>query len=1222
MLNNDNNEHLSGLQKKKLVQRSRFEKEQEVESFKEGIPEHGTYTAEGKIVSGSMKKISKNIHLVTKNGKLFWMNVTKKELERQTKETKILQEEVELATKLTMDKFNWNLNEGRSCSHDEFSTSPNDKSKTDRFFAAAFPNVRSPFRSSLFQASNSKIPRNKSPQTTKYDLDLVVSRKNVPSSGSPCVEKPMDDCANESVQYHEQPKFNMRQSVIDLQSKLQELQAERDSLMDLRFKESQDQGELICKLHNTVQDLEIVNHMQDETVRDANVQIEQLRKKVHVYDTVLNEIRQALMNYEERTGKKIYEHENICNLLVQKMGTTVDKILRDTDADNCYLKERLGPMEEQLENLKTESHSKTEALLKQQEDRIQQLNHEHERELSALTGKVNRSRSFATNFQNQVEAIQEQARNQSTMYSRQLTELESTVCHLRTELREAKRIYEDKIENLEKEVEQSQCDMYNCKRERDEYRQQVESTNGRIQLLMADYCKLEEDLKVAKEQNQKLWERGTSSSISVENLEQELECKNQEILRLDGVINSLKEQYQHQLQCQASIEEQRNEDQEKIKTLIKQYEICKEQLCKTGEELNQKKQQFDKTEMTICQLRESIKEKERCLENEAIEKSKLQQEIEDKCQKIQRMKIAEETICDQFEEAVTHLKKMQNDNDAVKMELNEKNKMLMTLRQEMESISEMTSQQSCASEALQLERKQLQTEVDCQNQKIQELKSDLEHKDAQMQALKAHLCELEKEKIKLVNAATEQMSELRDLLQEKDVLSTELNLIQNQMGDLKEEYNNLQRSYNCKTEEYDWATSKLKAQLKSTQNDLEQTREAMKVLEGADTHAMKVAMGMQKQITAKRGQIDALQSKIQYLEESLENSDREKCYLKEEKVRLTKELACIVSERNKIAGELDALKSQEKSLKEKLVRLESALEKACLRFSDCQSVIQRQEQDFMRLKLQHALEVKELQGPGFSTTPGQCSNARAYSPPVCVNPSSSRPSSGYLSSAVSGSSCFQEDLNPELKNILMDLKSAASDGCSRSSGVNYTECEGERTSRNMHAVDDLNTDVCMNRGTQDTCFRDRIMCSPDVKEPFSIDNFTCTADHSLQIGGGPCYASSPKHQSLSERSPVSSLLTGSLCEHRRESSVLDDLCASRTGYMSAPYSENELHFQTTDTDQVDVAGQACKKLQNKLDGLQNLVEDLQLKNHEMSSMIRNQEKRIKRVKDREKMLKK
>ena len=37
---------------------------------------------------------------------------------------------------------------------------------------------------------------------------------------------------------------------------------------------------------------------------------------------------------------------------------------------------------------------------------------------------------------------------------------------------------------------------------------------------------------------------------------------------------------------------------------------------------------------------------------------------------------------------------------------------------------------------------------------------------------------------------------------------------------------------------------------------------------------MKVAMGMQKQITAKRGQIDALQSKIQFLEEAMTTANK------------------------------------------------------------------------------------------------------------------------------------------------------------------------------------------------------------------------------------------------------------------------------------------------------------------------------------------------------------
>ncbi|XP_072109172.1 coiled-coil domain-containing protein 158-like isoform X1 [Mobula birostris] len=1069
----------------------------------------------------------------------------RKELERHTKETKKLQEELEFATTLTMDKCSLTFNEGRSCSLNEISTSHNDKLKMNRSLTAVFPNVRSPFRSSILQTSISKTPCHRFPQTTKYDVDVVISRKSSPSSGMPVVEKSLEDCVNEGD--HEQSKCNIQQSVMDLQSKLQELQSERDSLMNLRLKESQNQGVLISKLHSTVQELETVNRMQDETVQGTNTQIEQLGKKI----------------------------------------------------------------EEQLDCLKTESHSKTERLLKQQEERIEQLKHEHQQELSVLTEKVNCSRSLASSFQNQVEAIQEQARNQSIMYSRQLTDLESTVCHLRTELREARRMYEDKIEDLQKVIEESQSEVCKIRKEKDEFRQEVETMSCRIQQLTADNCKVEEDLKVAKEQNQKLWDRGTTNCISIENLQHELDCKNQDIQRLDGVIKSLKEQCQCYIQYQASADEQRNEDQQKITALVNQYETCREQLCKTGEELNKKKQQIDKTEASICHLKESLKEREGCLENAAVENNKLQLEIEDKNQKIQRMKIAEESICDQFEEAVRCVKEMQSQNDSLKQELSEKGNMLIVLRQEMENIAEMTSQQSSASEALQAERKQLQKEVDCQKQKMQELKTELEHKDAQMQELQAHLSELEREKNKLVNSATEHISELGELLQEKEELASELRRAQTQMSDLKEEYDNLQRSYVCKTKEYEWSTNKLKARLKSVQNDLDQSREALKVLEGADAHAMKIAMGMQKQITAKRGQIDTLQSKVQFLEETLENTEREKCYLKEEKVRLTKELACITSERNKIVGELDATKSQEKCLREKLMRLESALEKACLRFSDCQSVIQRQEQDFVRLKLQHALEVKELQGPNFTTC--TYSSARVCSPSVGVNQSSSQPSSQYLSTAVSNACGLRENLNADLNNIPMDHKGTVCEGCNRSSHVNCNECEGEQTSRNMHAVDDVNTDVCKERRTQDSLFRDPLTYSSEVKEPFNIDNVTCSADHSLQIGG-PCYTSF-KWETPPERSPVSSLLTGSVpqCETIKENLPFSEVCDSRTSYVPAQDSNGE---------ESDVAEQACKNLQNKLDGLQNLVEDLQLKNHEMSSMIRNQEKRIKRVRDREKVPKK
>ncbi|MBN3314909.1 CD158 protein, partial [Atractosteus spatula] len=120
--------------------------------------------------------------------------------------------------------------------------------------------------------------------------------------------------------------------------------------------------------------------------------------------------------------------------------------------------------------------------------------------------------------------------------------------------------------------------------------------------------------------------------------------------------------------------------------------------------------------------------------------------------------------------------------------------------------------------------------------------------------------------------------------------------------------------------------AKLKAQLLATRSDLQQTTTTLRALEGADGHGMKVAMGMQRQITAKRGQIDALQSRIHFLEETLENLAQEKRYQASESRRLSQDLAAVTSEKNRLVTEVEALRSLERQLKDKVTKLEAALD--------------------------------------------------------------------------------------------------------------------------------------------------------------------------------------------------------------------------------------------------------------------------------------------------------
>ncbi|KAI4901674.1 hypothetical protein NFI96_008118 [Prochilodus magdalenae] len=125
---------------------------------------------------------------------------------------------------------------------------------------------------------------------------------------------------------------------------------------------------------------------------------------------------------------------------------------------------------------------------------------------------------------------------------------------------------------------------------------------------------------------------------------------------------------------------------------------------------------------------------------------------------------------------------------------------------------------------------------------------------------------------------------------------------------------------------------------------------------------LKVALGMQKQITAKREQIDFLQSRIQMLEETTEKLAQEKRYQAMESKRCVEELRFEMESRRRLETELDTVRTNEKILKSKAERLDTALHKMSDSFAECQEYIQRQEQEIMRLKLQHALELKELQG--------------------------------------------------------------------------------------------------------------------------------------------------------------------------------------------------------------------------------------------------------------------
>ncbi|GAB1289860.1 Coiled-coil domain-containing protein 158 [Apodemus speciosus] len=1071
----------------------------------------------------------------------------------------------------------------------------------------------------------------------KYEVELDSPRKSSPYPGKEHIERVLEEYShqvkdlqrrlNESNELHEKQKFYLRQSVIDLQTKLQEMQMERDAMADIRRRESQSQEELRNQLQNTVRELEAAKCLKDDMLKDSSTQIEQLRKMMLSHEGVLQEIRSILVDFEEASGKKICEHDSMSTMHFRSLGSAISKILRELDTEISFLKGRIFPVEDQLETLKSESQSKIELLLQQHQDRIEQLISEHEIEITGLTEKASSARSQANSVQSQLEIIQEQARNQNSMYMRQLSDLESTVSQLRSELRETKRMYEDKeslqnspyesgpvdavtigslvldflvhsedlvarsvrsagrvgegfralchfklehsalmglmtvcprkIEELEKQLVLANSELTEARTERDQFSQESGNLDDQLQKLLADLHKREKELSLEKEQNKRLWDRDTGNSITIDHLRRELDDRNMEVQRLEALLKAMKSECQGQMERQMAAIQGKNESLEKVSSLTAQLESTKEMLRKVVEELTAKKMTLESSERTVSDLTASLQEKERAIEATNAEITKLRSRVDLKLQELQHLKNEGD-----------HLRNVQTECEALRLQMAEKDKVIEILRQQIENMTQLVGQHGRTAGAMQVEKAQLEKEINDRKLELQEFKILKDKKDAKIRELEARVSDLELEKVKLVNAGSERLRAVKDIRHERDQLLNEVKTSRTELNNLSEDYEVLKRNFRNKSEEMENTTNRLKMQLKSAQSELEQTRNTLKTMEGSDGHAMKVAMGMQKQITAKRGQIDALQSKVQFLEEAVTSANKERHFLKEEKSKLSQELSSVATEKNKMAGELEVLRSQERRLKEKVANMEVALDKASLQFAECQDIIQRQEQESVRLKLQHTLDVKELQASHSIKTstlkedPTRDLKQLLQELRSVINEEPAMPLS---KTEEDGRTPPLGALDDRVRDCITE-SSLRSELCHRSSNSLRESTEGSKSSETLSSAESLSHCTQETWKTRLAVSRSHLQASPSVK-----------------ISASRSFNSSPK------KSPVHSLLT---------SSAEEESGGSTPQYRSTKPVHSPNSAKDSQSPSLETTGKTCRKLQNRLESLQTLVEDLQLKNQD------------------------
>ncbi|NWQ77098.1 CD158 protein, partial [Columbina picui] len=756
---------------------------------------------------------------------------------------------------------------------------------------------------------------------------------------------------NETTELHDHQKINLRAIIADLQTKPMEVPLGRDALQDTRQKESQSQENEKIQLKTAIQELEAANQLQEEMLREADSQTEHLKKMVQSQEEVLLELHGILGDYEGRTGKKLCAHENITTLCVHNLSTAFAAILRDVDSEVSYLKEKVVLVEEELESLKKDSQAQRQLLLQQHQNRFEQLISEHEQEGAALTHKTSSACSYANSIPSQVEIIQyvfrEQTKTQNAECAHQVSHLQSTISQLRSELREAKRMHEDKLKDLEKESHPAHSEAGKPQTAQDPCGQESGSLEDQIHQLMTELHKKDIELYLQKEQNKWIWDRNTDDSIIIDHLRRELDNKTTQLQHMESTVKAVRAECHRKTERQMAAIKEKNESIGRISSLTVQLELTKEKLRKVKEDLTAKQVGLETAEKMVSDLVACLQEKESAREVAERETKELRSQLGNRMQELQHLKNEEERLRD-----------VQSECETLKLQLVEKERIIDIFQKQIDIITQIVGQHSRTAGAMEVEKSQLIKELNDWKLEAQEFKIATDEKEARIHEMETRVRELELENVKLVNTCTERLRALNDMKLEKEQLMNEVQGSQSELAGLAEEFEDLKRDYQDKIKEMENTVNRLKMQLKSAQAELEQTRTALKTMEGSDGHAMKVAVGMQKQITAKRGQIDVLQSKIKFLEEATTNAAKEKHYLREENSKLSEELSYVTAENTKIAAELEILRSQDKRLKEKLSKMETALDKASVQFAECQCIIQCQEQAAMRFRLQHTLDVK------------------------------------------------------------------------------------------------------------------------------------------------------------------------------------------------------------------------------------------------------------------------
>ncbi|KAL9973691.1 hypothetical protein ACROYT_G020177 [Oculina patagonica] len=756
-----------------------------------------------------------------------------------------------------------------------------------------------------------------------------------------------------------------REVVSELENRLKETVAGRDHVLALREDEAAGQLQLIHQLEAGLRKQQQIIDAKDEGLTSMESSIKQLEDDLAGHKSFLDKIRRIALEEEKkrfRSGLVTSTLEN--NVSVGQIGDALIEILQkclfDDDNEKKTLQSKLERVEAEFKSSREQTDNKQEEMQREHKARMSKLEKEHSQALDSSSNKGALLRKELESLQQETDKLREQHQTEMSAMDDKVKCLELEIEKTKKSSYETTLQFETKCKELEYSVRELTAELQVVKEEKQKLLTGVSQEQANVITLNE---KLSTAEKLRQEGEKKNEELSKELTILKEKYSEEANSLRANVAEKETLIKDIREESTRlrETEVEKALNQEREKANARLDGILNELTKSNQNISTLKADLETKVLELSKQQEENVKMKNDLELRTKEMNLIREEKIRLAAELEKTHDEISNLRGQVQELTNSLEAKSKSLLDAENYIEKLQTQLNEREKTIASFQAQGTNLAEILERNSQTGDSLQREREQLIRTLEERIGEVEEMKGHREILAKKLRAKDKRVKELEEEKTSMTNSLKIKQEELDAMMEDRSNIMAELKLRQIEVTKLKDENGSLSSLVEGKHGEREKEITKLLSRLKGSEQDLALTRKLLKTKGDMSGKAVRVAGAMQQEVTAKRGELDALQSKIHWLTESLNTASKDARYYERRSSELSETVKQVTVDRDQLEFELRKTREQYDEYKKQFNHMEQALEKAALKHADSQGVIEKMEQEMARLKLKHSLEVKELE---------------------------------------------------------------------------------------------------------------------------------------------------------------------------------------------------------------------------------------------------------------------